>query len=325
MENLKECCIQYIEATLGQRINTGPWHGEKELPLFLREQYQVHQTSLLDRPLLLIVDRNREERSPGNVRKQIETVRSKWVGDVVYIRASITAYNRSRLIAQKIPFIVPGSQMYLPAFGISLREYFRANTDEAKYLSPSAQALLLMLIHVKADVPVTPKAMAERLGYTAMSMTRAFSELKGFDIGEHAQRGKYREVRLVDPRKQIWEKAQPYLRSPMKQKGYVSIGGSIKELPLSGLSALAEYSSISPPESTVYACSGETWRSGRLALDMVPVPGPETCEIEVWSYPPALFAQNGVVDQLSLFLSLRGTEDERVEQALGQMMEKIAW
>jgi hypothetical protein len=48
-------------------------------------------------------------------------------------------------------------------------------------------------------------------------------------------------------------------------------------------------------------------------------------EIEVWSYDPKLFATAGVIDRLSLFLSLWDENDERVEAALEQMMKEMPW
>jgi hypothetical protein len=52
---------------------------------------------------------------------------------------------------------------------------------------------------------------------------------------------------------------------------------------------------------------------------------PDANEIEVWRYPPALFAERDVVDPLSLYLSLKGTSDERIEASLDEMMRKLGW
>lgn len=43
--------------------------------------------------------------------------------------------------------------------------------------------------------------------------------------------------------------------------------------------------------------------------------------IEIWSYPP--LSVNGVVDELSLYLTLKDDEDPRVEKELENMMNKI--
>jgi hypothetical protein len=45
----------------------------------------------------------------------------------------------------------------------------------------------------------------------------------------------------------------------------------------------------------------------------------------LWRYPPALFAEHGIVDRLSLYLSLKDDHDERTETALEEMMEKFNW
>jgi hypothetical protein len=48
-------------------------------------------------------------------------------------------------------------------------------------------------------------------------------------------------------------------------------------------------------------------------------------EVELWSYPPRAVAEGPVVDRLSLFLSLNGTSDERVESALDELLEEMEW
>ena len=61
--------------------------------------------------------------------------------------------------------------------------------------------------------------------------------------------------------------------------------------------------------------------------DIIPVPQeePGTTEVEVWSYSPDLFARDGVVDPLSLYLSIRGSSDERIEMALEKLEEAFPW
>ena len=61
------------------------------------------------------------------------------------------------------------------------------------------------------------------------------------------------------------------------------------------------------------------------AIEETPHLEPGTVKLEIWGYPPQLFVENGVVDPLSLFLSLRGNPDERIEAALDEMMETVKW
>lgn len=61
------------------------------------------------------------------------------------------------------------------------------------------------------------------------------------------------------------------------------------------------------------------------AVTVLPNLEPEATEIEVWKYPPELFARNGKVDPLSLYLSLADTKDERIEIAIDALMKEFPW
>jgi hypothetical protein len=65
----------------------------------------------------------------------------------------------------KIPFIVPGNQLYLPDLGLDLREYFRQRSPTAQSaLSPSAQAMLITaLLHQPWQAEWQPSTVAVAL------------------------------------------------------------------------------------------------------------------------------------------------------------------
>ena len=47
--------------------------------------------------------------------------------------------------------------------------------------------------------------------------------------------------------------------------------------------------------------------------------------VEVWKYDPRILAEDGKVDMLSLYLSLRDTEDERVHKEVNQLIKERKW
>jgi hypothetical protein len=47
--------------------------------------------------------------------------------------------------------------------------------------------------------------------------------------------------------------------------------------------------------------------------------------MECWAYDPRLLSDGPTVDRLSLYLSLRGTHDERIEKALTDLLEDLPW
>ena len=84
---------------------------------------------------------------------------------------------------------------------------------------------------------------------------------------------------------------------------------------------------IAEPRLPVTAISHKRWlaltkeASGPDLVDRDAAGG----EVEVWKYEPREHDRPGIVDPLSLLLSLRQTADERVEQALDALMEQVRW
>jgi hypothetical protein len=318
---------RYVQDALGVSLKTTPWSGADRLPHFLRERYKFAQAELLGLHALLVIDTNPEEQSPAVVRKHMDTLQTKQHADLIYVRAQVTAYNRKRLIEQRVPFIVPGNQMYLPMLAIDLRENFRRIREEIPTFSPSTQVVVLYTLLSDAGQVLIPAELAPRLGYSAMTMTRAFNELETASLAEVAIRGRERCLRFSRDRREIWEKAQSFLRSPVNKRLFIRRTEGAEAPIRAGLTALAHYSMLAPPAHTIYALSREDWKALRRRHKIIEVPArdPDGSEIEVWWYPPALFAEDGIVDRLSLYLSLKDDHDERTETALEEMMEKFKW
>lgn len=318
---------RYVRETLGVSVKATSWSGADRLPHFLRERYTFAQAKLLGLHALLVVDTNSEEQPPAVVRKHLDMVQTKQPVDIIYVRTRVTAYNRKRLVEQRVPFIVPGNQMYLPMLAIDLRENFRRIREEIPTFSPSTQVVVLYALLRDARQVLIPTEIAPMLGYSAMTMTRAFDELETASLAEVEVRGRERCLRFNEGRKKIWEKAQPFLRSPVNKRIYIRGTEAAADAIRAGLTALAHYSMLAAPAYTTYALSREDWKELRKQHRITELPDqdPDASEIQVWWYPPALFAEQGIVDRLSLYLSLKADHDERTESAIEEMMEKFRW
>ncbi len=84
---------------------------------------------------------------------------------------------------------------------------------------------------------------------------------------------------------------------------------------------------LAKPANLVIALSGRDWKSLKQRMDVKELhcPEPGGLEMEIWRYSPNLFAEQAVVDRLSLYLSLKENQDERVEAALEDMMREMQW
>ena len=318
---------RYLKETLDIDARPKQWLGTGNLPIFLRNMYVFFEVRILGMPCLVMATKDKTEQTPATIQKHMLQVRKKWQDEVIYVQQKVTAYNRKRLIQHKIPFVVPLNQMYLPFLGIDLREHFKNIRETEANFSPSTQVVVLYYLSQNEQLRLTPKRLANGLGYSIMTMTRALDELDGAGLGTIAMEGRERVLRFNQDKRQVWETALERLRSPVKKRVWAKIFSSKPVGVKAGLSALAHYSNLAEPVNPVLAMDGKQWKTvqtknGAKILDIAE---PNASELEVWSYSPKLFANKGVVDRFSLFLSTKEDNDERVQTALESMMEQLEW
>ena len=186
------------------------------------------------------------------------------------------------------------------------------------------------MLSILYDLPrdgVNPAQLAEKLGYTRMTLTRAFDEIEAAGLADVCMEWRERVLRYEGGRKHLWEKSLELMRTPVSKR--IQVLTPCTNLPLipAGESALAGCSMLAQPPNPVYAVSSDAWKAMQQTEDLreLKIHEPGFIEIEIWKYPPELFARAGTVDPLSLFLSLKDTTDERVEIALDGLMEKFPW
>lgn len=327
MDKLATSFKRYLKDTLDIDVRPKMWPGTGKLPIFLLNMYVFFEVRILGMPCLLMVAKDQIEQTPATIKKHRIQVRKKWQDEVIYVQQKVTAYNRKRLIRHRIPFIVPLNQMYLPFLGVDLREYFKKIRQTETTFSPSTQVVVLYYLSQNGQHRLVPTTLANELGYSIMTMTRALDELDGVGLGTIAMEGRERVLRFNRDKKQVWETALKRLRSPVKKRLWVKTFSNKPFGVKAGLSALAHYSNLAEPVNPALALEGKQWKNVKTNDDIMilDIAEPNASEFEIWSYSPKLFGEKGVVDRFSLFLSMREDSDERVQSAIEGMMEQVAW
>jgi hypothetical protein len=321
----------YLATVLGLRQpDLRPCPQAVQLPFYLQDAFEFRNVVLAGHTVALAIEKEGQQHKLREVRVQVARIRELLDLPVIYCVQALAAYQRRNLIAQKVPFMVPGNQLYLPDLGIDLREYFlRAPKSHLSAYSPSTQALLIAhLLKVPLTQEWSASEVALALGYTPMSATRAMKELVHTEVAELVTAGRAKRLRLVGSPRQALERAMPYLRSPVKRTAWAMgpLCAQDSRARLAGLSALAAQTALQPPNRQCLAMTLEQWRHER-ACGLREIPGPEanSIELQIWAYAPAPQANSRMVDPLSLWLSLKDTDDERVQLALDAIKEQWPW
>jgi len=300
------------------------------LPHFLLDRYRLWRGTLLGQPLLLAAWKNWR---PGmgytaDFVKHREILRRE-LGDqpVILLLDHAPAAIRRQMVERRIGFLAPGSQLYIPEALLDWRERgARAAHEPAERIAPTAQLVLLAALQGEPLDDENLTELAERLQVAIMSMTRALDELEALGIAESRLVGRQRRLHLLLEGRELWDQVKDRLNSPVRKLRTVRGKLDDAAAPRAGESALAHYTMLAVPRVARRAIAAARWKEIAYRLDPAASGFDEDrIELETWSYDPNILARGGVVDPLSLYLSVRDEPDERVAQAAEELLEPFKW
>lgn len=314
----------YLKENIDEQITIKPWIKKNNFPVFLRDTYNFYEVTILGTRCILIeaVD---EMPNIYQLQKHIKQIKNLTDRQIVLFYKDITRYRRKSLIENRIAFVIEDGQMYLPFLGLDLKKV-KEHVEEAKGFTAPAQIAYLYFLYHKEEV-VNTTDFAKKLGFNKMTASRALNDLYHanlitYEIGGMTGRSKEYK-RIKDP--DYFLRGRNYLKTPVRKIIYT------KTRPLdaltAGMEALSELSMINPPGHPIMAIDRNKLNKEQVEVvnnkDLIK--DTKLVELELWDYDPGLFSNNGHVDLLSLYASLKEETDERVRQALEEVLRGEPW
>ena len=176
-------------------------------------------------------------------------------------------------------------------------------------------------VKIGGEQELSTSQAAKDLELTPTSISRASKQLEEMGLLHIRKVGVQRIMQSEDSPKTLFQKAGDKLLNPIKRTVYIPKELVGTELLESGYSALAEYSMLNTPNVRCYAAERiSQWKdvmSNSLQNSQVQV------AVEMWRYNPRKLSTRNAVDELSLALALREDADERVEEAVEEMLNEL--
>jgi hypothetical protein len=323
-----EKAIAYIKKTLGITVKRMPASNNAlaVIPNAIRFQYLMEQWDVYNTKMIALLPQG-EHQSPKELSRHAELVYEKTGIPVVLVFETLPAYARTRLAEKGQSFVVPDRQIFIPKLMLVANERATSEKKPPVHLSALAQLLVLFRLQKEQDELglISGKNLAARLGGSAMTWSRALSELVALEAGEEKAQHKFRYFRFALSPAKLWEKLQPYLRTPVLKSLWV------KDIPLeihahyAGNTALSKSTDIAEPAYPVYAAVKSAYQAHKK--DLVELPWPEDgCKsLQVWRYNPEILTHDKYVDPLSLYLSLKTEDDERIVRERNKLLKGMQW
>lgn len=310
--------MDYIENTLGLKVHYQLWSHTDELPYYLLDRYDFQQATL-DSVKTLFLYPKTELDQLASVKKQIAKIQKFEPLPVVIILKNISRNRLQYMLMAHIPFIVPGKQIYLPFLGVALQNRFCAENIRTEQLQPSAQILFFYYLYQKKQQIYMSDA-GKKLGFSAMTVTRAIRQLEQTTFFTTEKDGVQKKLIGKYTARELYDKMQPYLISPVRKTIYVDKQTPLSPVRAAGISALSQMSMINPPDIPCYAVAG---KKCVLSGTDILIDASAQIKVELWKYDPNILSEMNVVDPLSLAMSLKNEPDERIEEAIDILLNKI--
>ena len=310
--------MEYLNRVLGIKT-TYPDEPPVSMPNYIFARYRLQKVAL-DGINVLFVYPKEELESISAVKKHLDRIEKMMEVPTVLVLDHLTYRQKEYLLRDHIPFVVEGKQIYLPFMAVYLQERSDGEKKELDTMLPSAQLLLLHYIYNGCGELVTSEA-TQKLSFTATSISRASRQLKDMGLVQTEKRGVQKVIYSEKTPEELFSLAKGWMKNPVKRTIYVPKAELCAELPMSGYSALSEYTMINPPTVKCLAAGSiskwEKMSSGRLQN------ADDQCAVELWRYDPRKLTSDRCVDRLSLALALGDERDERVEDAVEGMLKQV--
>ncbi len=310
--------MEYLTKVLGVEVIYKNRRFEP-LPNFMATRYRLQMVSIDGQNAVFAYPKTELERIEV-LKQHITWIRKNESLPVALILDKLGSRQKEYLIREKIPFIVEGRQIYLPFMAVYLNQRCDGEDETREEMLPSSQMLLLHFIYRGAQDLFASQA-AKDLELTPTSISRAAKQLEKMGLLQIKKKGVQRILHSKESPKALFQKASKKLLSPVKRTVYIPKECVEAHLLESGYPALAKYSMLNSPKFQCFASEKiSQWKS--VMTKRLEDSQSQTA-IEMWRYDSRKLSQGPTVDKLSLALSLRKDGDERVQEAVEEMLDEF--
>lgn len=194
------CLLEdYLGTIEGKMIKIKPIDRAQsaKLPLYISSSFRFFETKLLGNEVVLACIEDGDDFAPLQMKKTLSIIEEKIGKPVVLAPQRQASYNQLRLVNQRVGFVIPGKQLFIPDLLVNLKKEENRNVDLGDTIPPMAQCMLLYHIQVKSIHGKNTQEAAEEFFVSYATINRAIRWLtKHKLIGLRGAKTKHIEISL---------------------------------------------------------------------------------------------------------------------------------
>lgn len=314
--------IEYLDNLIGKHNVTVENNRDIVLPLYLN-CYEYKVISLYGISYVFVA--SKESLNVKAYKAQKHKIETLFNCPAVLVLDKPKALQRQNLIENNIIFVEVGKQLFMPSVGLVLRNMRERVPLQVEKFTPQMQLCALFFLYHR-EGEYTVKQISEKTKLNNMAITRGMSALEALKFVSSTSDGRTKYYRLCENEMCYLEKVEKHAISPVYKSVWVNKNKKLQNALRAGYSALSDYSMLADNEYETYAISKEAYKQIEKSVQIEfedLLNEQDYIKLEVWKYDPSLFAENGIVDKFSLYMSFGQGQDERTEEILKEIKESI--
>lgn len=315
----------YMHMLFGTDVSIREYVLTNNAPLYLVDGYNFLFMTIQESTCITMEPRSQEYRLPTLVKHLAKASQMTGITCALLL-PSLRSQQRKALIQQRVPFLVPGSQLYLPFTGCMFTEKLTHTHLIPEAMAPATQLVFLYLYYRESASAVSATELARQLKLSKATLTRAMYSLQQLGLVCTQNEGTKKLLTLPTISKsELLQTAKPYLQSPVEKT--IHLSKKPEKALLGGILALSSHTMLS---STSLDGAYVITKREAKHLESQKISKQDFLDfggylVEVYKYDPALLATGKMVDTISLLLSFKAEYDERTQQALEILKERVLW
>ena len=305
-----------ITSVFGLPIKYEAWNFQDSLPIYITGSYDFYTAYIGDKRCIMLIPTEELVTLPA-LKKQIAKIQQVDHVPVVFNLTTISNYRRKNFIENNIAFITK-KQVFLPFIGTMLMDEKEPQKLTGKFVY-STQQLVLLYLYSNIKRMYISEAGRE-LPFTAMTLTRAVKQLEATDLFFVGKEGVNKYIESKYNRYELFEKIKAYLSTPVRKAGYIEKEQVTEHMAYSGETALSEKTMLNQSRMVTYAISEKDYDKTLLIEELIDPD--KQVRLELWAYDPKQFSEDNNADDISVILSFMDTNDERIEEAVEELLYK---
>jgi len=317
--------IKYIEKTFSNNVEIKDFN-DLVLPFYLHNNYSLLSLEIANTKCLLIVPKT-DEMNFSSIIKHYEKFREISKENCVLVFDKISTYRKKKMVEENIPFIITGSQVYIPFLGVVLSEEKKREMKPPVKFMAATQLVMLFLYYNNQEI-LTVTEIAKETNLSKMTISRAIKDLLMLKMVKEIGDSTRKKIVNSAPKHEFLCLGKKHLTNPVQKIIYLKNDYLLKDNLIAGMSALSEKPMLAANQNelsyAIYKKLINTIPKEKIVdKSFFEVYGATI--VELWKYDPRLLTKQSVVDDISLILTLKDIPDERTEKMLNEIKEVHQW